>query len=310
MFTYFIRKLLYLIPTILVVSFSIFVFLNVMPGDAALLSGNPRGGTDSRVIEGLRAEWGLDQPLYIRYGKYLWNLIHGNLGISFRLGMPVNKVINERLGPTFRLAIASMLFAILGGVSLGCISAFHQGSWLDLSAMIAAVAGMSVPNFWLGLMLIYFVGVKLQLLPTSGYGHGDLRYILLPMITLGARYMALLARITRASVLEVLDLDYVITARSKGITEVHIQIKHILRNALIPVVTIIGMQFGSMLASTVVVETVFTWSGVGSLLVESIFRRDVPILQGCILLIAAVFLILNLFVDLLYTQIDPRITYS
>jgi len=281
-----------------------------MPGDAALLSGNPRGGTDPKVIEALREKWGLNDPLPIRYVRFLGNLVKGDLGISFRLDRKVSEVINERLFVTLRLAACAMLFAVIGGVGLGFFSAIHQGSALDIIAMISAVTGMSIPNFWLGLMLMYLVGVLLGILPTSGYGGGDLAHLILPAFTLGVRYMALLARMSRSAVLDVVHEDYVNTARSKGLAEQAVQFRHIFRNALIPVITIAGLQFGGMLASTVVVETVFSWSGIGSLLVESIFRRDVPVLQGCILIIVVAFLVINLLVDLVYGYLDPRIQYD
>lgn len=310
MVTFLVRRLIQFIPTLLVVTFIIFILLNVMPGDAALLSGNPRGGTDPRVIEALREKWGLNDPLPVRYVRFLGNLVKGDLGISFRLDRKVSEVINERLFVTLRLAACAMLFAVIGGVGLGFFSAIHQGSALDIIAMIGAVAGMSIPNFWLGLMLMYLVGVLLGILPTSGYGGGDLAHLILPAFTLGVRYMALLARMSRSAVLDVVHEDYVKTARSKGLAERAVQFRHIFRNALIPVITIAGLQFGGMLASTVVVETVFSWSGIGSLLVESIFRRDVPVLQGCILIIVVAFLVINLLVDLVYGYLDPRIQYD
>ena len=310
MVTFLVRRLIQFIPTLLAVTFIIFILLNVMPGDAALLSGNPRGGTDPKVIEALREKWGLNDPLPIRYVRFLGNLVKGDLGISFRLDRKVSEVINERLFVTLRLAACAMLFAVIGGVGLGFFSAIHQGSALDIIAMISAVTGMSIPNFWLGLMLMYLVGVLLGILPTSGYGGGDLAHLILPAFTLGVRYMALLARMSRSAVLDVVHEDYVNTARSKGLAERAVQFRHIFRNALIPVITIAGLQFGGMLASTVVVETVFSWSGIGSLLVESIFRRDVPVLQGCILIIVVAFLVINLLVDLAYGYLDPRIQYD
>lgn len=310
MITFLVRRLIQFIPTLLGVTLIIFILLNVMPGDAALLSGNPRGGTDPKVIEALREKWGLNDPLPIRYVRFLGNLVKGDLGISFRLDRKVSEVINERLFVTLRLATCGMLFAVIGGVGLGFFSAIHQGSAFDIIAMIGAVTGMSIPNFWLGLMLMYLVGVLLGILPTSGYGGGDLAHLILPAFTLGVRYMALLARMSRSAVLDVVHEDYVNTARSKGLAERVVQFRHIFRNALIPVITIVGLQFGGMLASTVVVETVFSWCGIGSLLVESIFRRDVPVLQGCILIIVVAFLVINLLVDLAYGYLDPRIQYD
>ncbi len=310
MLTFFIRRIVQFIPTVLVVSFIIFILLNVMPGDAALLSGNPRGGIDPKVVAALRAKWGLDDPLYIRYFRYLGNLAHGDLGISFRQNRNVSDILKVRLPVTFRLAGLAMLFASIAGVSLGFLSAIYQGSAIDSVAMVGAVAGMSVPNFWLGLMLMYLFGALWRVLPTSGYGGGQFSYMILPAFTLGVRYMALLARISRSSVLEIVYQDYIKTARSKGLAEWTVRYRHIFRNALIPVVTVIGLQFGGMLASAVVVETVFSLPGIGSLLVQSIFNRDIPVLQGSILVIVVTFLIVNLMVDLVYGYIDPRIQYD
>ena len=310
MLTFFIRRILQFIPTVLAVSFIIFILLNVMPGDAALLSGNPRGGVDPRVVAELRAKWGLDDPLYVRYFRYLNNLVHGDLGVSFRQDRNVSDILRARLPVTFRLAGFAIFLAAISGVSLGFVSAIHQGTAIDVSAMITAVAGMSIPNFWLGLMLMYLFGALWKILPTSGYGGGRFVYLILPAITLGVRYMALLARMSRASVLEIVYQDYIKTARSKGLSEWTVRYRHIFRNALIPVVTVIGLQFGGMLASAVVIETVFSLPGIGSLLVQSIFSRDVPVLQGCILVIVVTFLIVNLGVDLVYGYIDPRIQYG
>jgi len=310
MLTFFIRRILQFIPTVLAVSFIIFILLNVMPGDAALLSGNPRGGVDPRVVAELRAKWGLDDPLYVRYFRYLNNLVHGDLGVSFRQDRNVSDILRARLPVTFRLAGFAIFLAAISGVSLGFVSAIHQGTAIDVSAMISAVAGMSIPNFWLGLMLMYLFGALWKILPTSGYGGGRFVYLILPAITLGVRYMALLARMSRASVLEIVYQDYIKTARSKGLSEWTVRYRHIFRNALIPVVTVIGLQFGGMLASAVVIETVFSLPGIGSLLVQSIFSRDVPVLQGCILVIVVTFLIVNLGVDLVYGYIDPRIQYG
>ena len=310
MLTFFIRRIIQFIPTVLAVSFIVFILLNVMPGDAALLSGNPRGGIDPKVVAELRAKWGLDDPLYTRYFRYLNNLVHGDLGVSFRQDRNVSDILKTRLPVTFRLAGLAILFASITGVSLGFISAIHHGSAIDITSMILAVTGMSTPNFWLGLMLMYLFGALWGILPTSGYGGGRFIYMILPAFTLGVRYMALLARISRSSALEIIYQDYVKTARAKGLSEWTVRYRHIFRNALIPVVTVIGLQFGGMLASAVVIETVFSFPGIGSLLVQSIFSRDVPVLQGCILVIVVTFLIVNLGVDLVYGYIDPRIQYD
>jgi peptide/nickel transport system permease protein len=203
-----------------------------------------------------------------------------------------------------------MLIAILGGVFLGFISGMKQGSFLDLFCMIGAVTGRSIPSFWLGLMLIYLLSVKLNILPSGGYGGGNILYLILPAFSLGIGYMALIARVTRASVIDVMNEDYIRTARSKGLSEFVIRYKHIFKNALIPVITIIGLQFGGLIAATVVIEKVFSLPGIGSLLIQSIYRRDVALVQGCILLIIFSFLIINFVIDILYAYIDPRIRYQ
>jgi peptide/nickel transport system permease protein len=205
--------------------------------------------------------------------------------------------------------VAAMLIALILGIPLGFYSALRQGTWLDTSSMVAAVSGVSLPQFWLGLLLMLFFSAKLHLFPTSGYGDGDLMHLVLPAVTLGVGYMALLARTTRAAVLEILEEDYIRTARSKGLSELLINRKHVLQNTLILILTTAGMQFGSLIGQTVIVEKLFSWPGIGSLLVDSIFLRDVPVTQGCILVIIVVFLVVNLTVDLLYSLIDPRIKY-
>ena len=203
-----------------------------------------------------------------------------------------------------------MLLALIGGISIGFFSALHRRFAVDQIAMIGAVSGISIPQFWLGLMLMYLFGVVLGILPTSGYGGGRLTHLILPAFTLGVRYMALLARISRSAVLEVMQEDYVRTARAKGLLERVVEYRHIFRNALLSVVTIAGLQLGSMLAATVIVETVFAWPGIGHLLVTAIFGRDVPLIQGIILIIVLSFLLINFLIDLSYSYIDPRIRYD
>jgi len=298
------------IPTVIGITLIIFILLNVMPGDPAFLNGDTRKTVDVEAMKVMREKWGLDQPLYLRYIKFLGNLAEGDLGISFRTNRNVSDIIRERITASFRLMVVAMLIAAIGGVVLGFISAIRQGSLFDTASMAVAVIGVSTPNFWLGLMLMYLFGVLLHILPTMGYGNGDVAHLILPAVTLGVAYMALIARTSRAAVLDVLHEDYVRTAKAKGLSEIVIKGKHIFRNALIPVVTIIGLQFGGMLAGTVVVETVFAWPGIGSLLVISIFRRDEPVIEGCILLMVLLFMMINLIIDIFYAYIDPRIHYG
>ncbi|HEX7513543.1 MAG TPA: ABC transporter permease [Candidatus Methylomirabilis sp.] len=310
MLAYALRRLLQFIPTVLVISLIMFFLLNVLPGNAALMAAGVQDrGMDAKYVEQMLKKWDLDKPLHLRYWVYLKNLAQGNMGLSFLRGEDVRQVLLARFWPTLKLALAAMLIAIGVGVPLGFVSALRHGSWLDALSMIGAVSGVSIPQFWLGLLLMFLLSVKLPLLPTSGYGDGGLLHLILPAITLGVGYMALLARTTRAAVMEILTADYVRTAEAKGLSRFVINGKHVLRNALILVLTTAGLQFGSLIGQTVIVEKLFSWPGIGSLLVDTIFQRDIPVVQGCVLLIVLVFLCVNLAVDLLYALIDPRIEY-
>ena len=310
MLAYFIRRVLQFVPTILGVTLIVFVLLNVLPGNAALtaLAESDRG-LDIKYVEEMKKLWGLDKPLHERYLDYMLKLTQGDLGRSFLRRDPVGGLVLERVVPSLRLAVAAMLIALGLGIPLGFFSALRQGSWLDTASMVGAVSGVSMPQFWLGLLLMYALAVAVPLLPTSGYGDGSLRHMLMPAFTLGVTYMALLARTTRAAVMEIKLADFIRTARAKGLAEVVINRKHILRNALILVLTTAGLQFGALIGNTVIVEKLFSWPGVGSLLVDSIFQRDIPVTQGCVLLLILAFLVINLAVDLLYAVIDPRIEY-
>jgi peptide/nickel transport system permease protein len=304
------RRILQFIPTILAITLILFLLLNILPGDAALMAGDAQDkGMDPRFIEEMKKRWGLDQPIHIRYLTYLKNLAVGDLGLSYLRREKVSGLIASRLWPTLKLALAAMLIAMSIGIPLGFFSALRQGTWLDAFSMVGAVSGVSIPQFWLGLLLMFFLAVKIPLFPVQGYGDGSVKHILLPAFTLGIGYMALLARTTRAAVVEILTTDYIRTARAKGLSELMVNRKHILRNALILVLTTAGLQFGSLIGSTVVVEKLFSWPGLGSLMVDSIFMRDIPVTQGCVLLIILVFLLVNLAVDLLYAVIDPRVEY-
>jgi ABC-type dipeptide/oligopeptide/nickel transport system permease component len=311
MFGYIVRRLLQFIPTILAITLITFVLLNVLPGNAALMAAGVQDrGLDAKFVEQMMKRWDLDKPLHVRYWMYLQNLARGDLGLSFLRREPVAEVILARLWPTLKLALAAMLIAVGLGIPLGFLSALRRGSWLDAFSMIGAVSGVSLPQFWLGLLLMFLLSVKLRLLPTSGYGEGGITYLILPAITLGVGYMALLARTTRAAVLEILSADFVRTAAAKGLSRLMINSKHVFRNALILVLTTAGLQFGSLMGQTVIVEKLFSWPGIGSLLVDTIFQRDIPVVQGCVLLIILIFLVVNLAVDVLYALIDPRIEYQ
>lgn len=312
MFVYAWRRILQFIPTVFAITLIMFVLLNVLPGNAALTAAGDqdKGIITQEYIDQMKKEWGLDKPLWQRYAIYLGDLCKGDLGRSFLRREPVTHLLGDRLWPTFRLAAAAMAIALVFGIPLGFYSALHQGRIPDTVTMMGAVSGVSIPQFWLGLLLMYLVAVKLHWLPPLGYGDGSVKNLILPALTLGVGYIGLLARTTRAAVVEILSMDYIRTARAKGLSELIVNRKHVLRNAMILILTTAGLQFGELIANTVIVEKLFSLPGLGSLLVDSIFQRDVPVTQGCILVIILCFLFVNLTVDLLYGVIDPRIKAS
>jgi ABC-type dipeptide/oligopeptide/nickel transport system permease component len=298
------RRLLALVPVLLGVTFLSFMLLYVVPGDPVQAVAGER--YDEAVLAELRAELHLDDPLLLRYGRFLGGLLHGDLGVSYVTREPVRDAIAETFPRTLRLALAAMAIAILLGVGLGTAAAARPGSWIDRGAMLMASAGISVPVFWLGMVLILVFSMKLHWLPPSGFGDGDLRHILLPAFTLGAASAALIARMTRASLLEVLGQDYIRTARAKGLHPLRVLFVHGLRNALLPVVTVVGNDFGSYLSGSVLTERIFAWPGLGRYTLEAVAKRDLPAIQGSILVMALVFVLVNLLVDLSYAWIDPR----
>lgn len=300
-----------MIPTLVAVIALVFLLFSVLPG--SFISGMGEDGRttiDPAVMERMRKEMGLDDPLPERFAKYLMHTVTGDLGKSFRTREPVTTLIGQRVWPSLKLVFAAMSFAIVVGVTLGFLAALRPGSLIDTISMVGAISGLSLSQFWFGLMLMYLFALKLQWLPSFGYGDGGLTHIILPAVALGVGPMALLARTTRAAVLDVLNADFVRTARSKGMSERRVVTWHVLRNALVLVVTIVGLQFGSLMGAAVVVEKLFAWPGVGSLLVDSVFQRDMPAVQGCILMIVIFFLAINTLVDIAYVVIDPRIRYG
>ncbi len=304
------RRLANVIPTLLAVVALVFLLFSVLPG--SFISGmneDGRSTIDPAVMERMRKEMGLDDPLLERFAKYVAHTAVGDLGTSFRTREPVTKMLGSRIWPSLKLVLAAMTFAILVGVTLGFLAALRPGSLIDTASMVGAISGLSLSQFWFGLMLMYLFALKLQWLPSFGYGDGGLRHLILPAIALGVGPMALLARTTRAAVLDVLNADFVRTARSKGMSERRVVEWHVLRNALVLVITIVGLQFGSLMGQAVVVEKLFAWPGVGSLMVDSVFQRDMPTVQGCILMIVLFFLAINTLVDIAYVVIDPRIRY-
>ena len=311
MLAFVIRRILQAIPTVLAVVLVVFVLFSIVPGSiASSLSDGGGAPADSQVVERMKKQLGLDDPVYIRFGTYIAKLATGDFGTSFRTREPVTSMLAKRMWPTLQLVFAAMALAIVIGVPLGFIAALRPGSIVDTIAMVVAVSGLSIAKFWLGLVLMYVFALKLGWLPSFGYGDGGLKYLILPAVTLGVSPMALLARTTRAAVLEIMTADFVRTARSKGMSETRVVQWHVMRNVLVLLLTAIGLQFGALMGQAVVVEKLFSWPGIGSLLVDSVLQRDIPAVQGSILVVVLFFLTINMVIDLLYGVIDPRIRYA
>ena len=290
-----------------------FTIMLFAPGDPAEMIATSRYGVESlssEIIARIRVEEGFDAPVYVQYLNWLNHVLHGDLGRSLVTGKSVSSEFLARFPATLKLALASMIIALLIAIPVGIISATKQYSVVDNASMVGALIGVSMPNFWLGLLLMLLFALYLGLLPVCGYGDGSIAYLILPAITLGTGMAALTTRLTRSSMLEVLKQDYITTARAKGLREKVVIWKHAFRNALIPVVTIVGLQFAGLLEGVVIVETIFAWPGVGKLLVDSIFERDFAMMQCGILFIAVIFVLVNLTVDILYALLDPRIRYE
>lgn len=300
------RRLLLLVPVVWGVVTVVFSFIHLVPGDPVLaMVGENAQPAD---IARLRQQLGLNDPLHVQYFRYLAKLVRGDLGVSLHTGKPVLRTIIQRYPATIELALASLLLALIISIPLGVVSATNRNSPVDHFSMILALLGISMPNFWLGPLLIILFSIKLNLLPVSG--SGGLSHLILPAITLGTAMTALLTRMVRASMLEEMGQDYIRTARAKGLPERVVIYKHALKNALIPVVTIVGLQFGTLLTGAIITETIFAWPGLGRLTIQSISRRDYPLVQGCILMISLTYILVNLATDLLYTVLDPRIRYK
>ncbi|WP_404448802.1 ABC transporter permease [Sutcliffiella horikoshii] len=303
MISFLIKRLVQMIPVLIGVTLVVFLIMQMVPGDpAVLLAGE---GASKETIEEIRTQLGLNQPLYIQYFDYLTNIFKGDLGVSIKNNKPVLDEILVRLPITMELALFSILITIVLGMAAGIISAIKPYSVSDLSVMLIALIGISIPSFWFGLMLMYIFSVKLQILPVAGWD--SWQHIILPALTLGAGGAAIVARMTRSSMLEVIRQDYIRTARAKGLREQIIISKHALRNALIPVITVVGLQFGALLGGTVLTESIFAINGLGRLIVESIRMRDLPMVQGGVLVASIIFVLVNLLVDLLYRIFNKRI---
>jgi ABC-type dipeptide/oligopeptide/nickel transport system permease component len=303
MLKYLIRRLLLTVPVLLGVATLVFALIHFIPGDPAqAMLGE--GATPEEVHQ-LRERLGLNRPLVVQYGSFLKGLVRGDLGVSLRNDQPVTRQILERVPATAELAFASMTVAVLIAIPLGIIAAVWRGTAVDFSAMTLSLVGISVPNFWLGPLLAMIFAVELGWLPVGG--RGTLAHLVLPAVTLGGALAAILARMTRASLLEELREPYVLAARAKGVSRTRAVLHHAFRNSLIPIVTILGLQFGVVLTGAVITETIFAWPGIGRLLIQSISFRDYPLVQGCVLLIAVTYVGVNLLTDLTYGFLDPRI---
>lgn len=312
MFNYFIRRLISLLPIFFLMTIIVFVLIRMVPGDPVDVMYGSEGMDEARR-EVLRHDLGLDQSIVIQYMRWLGRAVTGDLGRSYRAQMPVITLIGQRLPATLILSVAAMIISVLIAIPLGVIAAVKRNTWADFTAMAIAILGLSLPNFWIGILLVLIFSIALKWLPSIGYvplsgGIGtSLSHLILPAITLGASLAGTTTRLTRSTVLEELGKDYVRTARGKGLPEKVVLMGHALRNALIPTVTMIGLQLGFLIGGTVVVEVVFAWPGIGMLLVDSIFARDYPVVQGVILVIAVFVVVINILVDVVYTILDPRI---
>ena len=312
------RRLLNAVPVLLGIAVLNFLLMQLAPGDAVSVLAGESGGAPPEYIEQLRREYGLDQPILVQLGLYIKNLLSLNLGHSFRHGMPVLDLILDRMGATLLLMGSAFIFSLLAGVFLGVTAAVAVNTWRDRAISVLSVITYATPLFWMGLMLILMFSVGLEWFPTSGmedvgafYEGWDRvlaigRHLFLPMVTLSLFYMAVYARMMRASMLEQRDMDYVLTARAKGLTERKITYRHVLRNALLPVVTMAGVQVGALLGGSVVIESVFAWPGLGQLAFQSLFARDFNLLLGIFFLSACMVIVANLIVDLIYMALDPR----
>lgn len=313
MLGYFLRRLLATIPVMGVVALFVFSLLYLTPGDpAAVIAGDIATAED---IARIRAKLGLDEPYFVRFGTWLWALAHGDLGVSIFTNLPVARLIGQRLEPTVALTLCTLVVTVLVAVPVGVIAAWRAGTWIDRTVMGFAVLGFSLPVFVFAYLLIMLFSIQLEWLPVQGYvsiteGFWPfLRHMILPSVALGTVYMALIARITRASMLEVLSQDYIRTAQAKGLASHDVLIGHALKNAAVPIVTIIGIGIALLISGVVVTETVFAIPGIGRLTVDAILRRDYPIIQAVTLLFSAAYVLVNLAVDMSYTLLDPRIRY-
>ncbi|EAA4301832.1 TPA: glutathione ABC transporter permease GsiC [Salmonella enterica subsp. enterica serovar Weltevreden] len=306
MLNYVLKRLLGLIPTLLIVAVLVFLFVHLLPGDPARLIAGPEA--DAQVIALVRQQLGLDQPLHVQFWRYITHVLQGDFGTSMVSRRPVSEEIASRFLPTLWLTITSMIWAVLFGMAIGIAAAVWRNRWPDRLGMTLAVTGISFPAFALGMLFMQIFSVDLGWLPTVGAD--SWQHYILPSLTLGAAVASVMARFTRSSFVDVLSEDYMRTARAKGVSETWVVLKHGLRNAMIPVVTMMGLQFGFLLGGSIVVEKVFNWPGLGRLLVDSVDMRDYPVIQAEVLLFSLEFILINLVVDVLYAAINPAIRYK
>ncbi|MBU8918984.1 ABC transporter permease [Bacillus sp. FJAT-29953] len=311
---YIIRRLFDLLPTIAVVAVIVFIITRLIPGDPAAVMLGPQASVED--IQALRDKLGLNVPLYLQFLHYIGDLLQGNFGVSLTYNQPIVQLILERFPNTLILAVSALIIAFAIGVPAGIISASKQNSLLDYSVMLVSLVGVSMPIFWLGVMLVLYFSVNLGWFPATGMGSMEdglipyLKHLVLPSITLATIPMATFARITRSSMLEVISQDYIKTARSKGLSEFWVICKHAFKNALTPLLTVLGMQISMMLGGAVLTETIFSWPGMGRLIVDAIDKRDFVVVQGTVLFIAVIFVLVNLLVDVMYKVVNPRVNYS
>jgi len=313
MLAYAARRVLATIPVMLIVALFVFSLLYIAPGDpAAIIAGDQATPAD---VERIRASLGLDQPFVVRFGEWLWHILHGDLGVSIFTNLPVTTMIGQRIEPTLSLMVFTLVLSVVVAVPMGVLAAWKHGGWLDRFVMLLAVLGFSVPVFVVGYVLAYIFALQLGWLPVQGFVPIEdgfwpfLQSLILPSVALGGVYIAVIARITRATMMEVLSQDYVRTAKAKGVGQTSILLIHALKNAAVPIITVIGIGVALLIGGAVVTESVFAIPGLGRLTTDAILRRDYPVIQGVVLLFSFVYVLVNLVVDLLYTVFDPRIRY-
>lgn len=305
MLTYAAKRILLFIPILLGVATVTFFLLHILPGDPVLSMVGER--YDDATLDRLRHEMRLDEPLAMRYVHFLADIVRLDFGRSYVTGQPVWESIRQRFPYTLRLAAAAMAIAVLMGITIGVVSAWKWGSWVDHLTMGTTVVGISMPVFWLGVLLVYFFSLKLRLLPPSGYGGGSVTHLILPAFALAQASAAYVARITRSSMLDEINETYIQAARAKGVPDRNLLTRHALRNALIPIITVVGTDFGSFLSGAVLTESIFAWPGLGRFTLDAILKRDIPAIQGAVFFMAVVFIVINLLIDLSYAWVDPRV---